>query len=161
VINQVYLLLGSNLGDREKFLSGAIERMERALGKVMARSAVYTTKAWGKQDQNDFLNQAVCLQTPLPAETLMKEVLSIEKEMGRTREQKWDSRTIDIDILFFNAEVISTPNLTVPHPHLSERMFVLVPLNEIAGSYVHPVLRKSVKTMLQECGDKLEVRIAS
>ncbi len=160
--SQAFLLLGSNIGDREKFLSEAISLIEKKLGTIVSKSSLYNTKAWGARSerrsiQSDFLNQAICLKTSLPSEKLLKEILLIETKMGRTRKKKWESRTIDIDILFFNTEIINTPELTVPHPFLHKRRFALVPLNEICGGFVHPQLRKTIKILLKECDDKLDV----
>lgn len=156
-LNAAYLLLGSNMGDREKFLAEAIDAIGVSAGKIIARSSAYNTKAWGDQDQNDFLNKAICISTPLSAEALLEKLLSIEHKMGRTRLKRWESRTIDIDILMFNSESINLPHLTVPHPHLQNRRFALVPLTEIAPDFVHPVSRKTIKMLLAECADNLEV----
>ncbi len=156
-MNKVYLLLGSNLGGREKFLSLAEKEIEKQIGKIISASSVYETAAWGKEDQDAFLNKVICVETNLKAEKVLEKILSIEKNLGRTRDKKWEARIIDIDILFFNSEIFKSSNLQIPHPHLHERRFALVPLAEIAPEFVHPVLKKTVKELLNECPDELKV----
>jgi 2-amino-4-hydroxy-6-hydroxymethyldihydropteridine diphosphokinase len=155
---RVYLCLGSNLGDRETNLAVAAEWIGKQIGKVMACSAVYETAAWGKQDQPDYLNQAMEVETVLPVEQVLEQCLQIEHRLGRTRDVKWESRLMDIDILFYGQEVIDSPQLKVPHPFLQERKFVLLPLNEIAGGLVHPVFHKTVSELLKDCKDPLVVK---
>ena len=158
-MNKVYLLLGSNIGDRESFLSKAIELIKINAGKIITKSSVYNTAAWGNIHQADFLNLSLCIETRLSAHELLKTILTIEKNLGRTRSQKWESRIIDIDILFFNSEIINTPALTIPHPFLHQRKFVLVPLIEIAGDFIHPILKKKIKKLLSEIEDNSAVSI--
>ncbi len=157
-MNKAYLLIGGNIGDRNKNLNEAIDFIARECGSVTKSSSIYETAAWGKTDQPDFLNQCLLIQTSLTAPDLMKQILRIEEKMGRKRKEKNDPRIIDIDILFFNAEVLQTDFLTLPHPQLQNRRFVLVPLTEIAPMLVHPVLKKTITTLLKECPDKLEVK---
>ena len=153
-MNTAYLLLGSNMGNRKNFLSKALEQIEAAAGQVIARSSHYKTEPWGNTDQQDFLNQALCLQTELSAQELLQVILSIEKYLGRIRTRKWEPRTIDIDILFYNSEVVTSLDLIIPHPSLHERRFVLEPLVEIAPDFIHPVTKKSVKKLLSDCAEK-------
>lgn len=157
-MNKVFLLIGGNIGDRLHNLNQAITGLSAACGPVIQQSAVYETAAWGNTDQAAFLNQALVLSTSLTAPELISTILSIEEEMGRRRLEKFGPRVIDIDILFFNDEIMNEPNLTIPHPQLQNRRFVLVPLHEIAPALVHPVLHKTIEQLLAECPDELEVR---
>jgi 2-amino-4-hydroxy-6-hydroxymethyldihydropteridine diphosphokinase len=157
-MNKVFLLIGGNIGDRLQNLHQAITGLAATCGPVIQQSAVYETAAWGKTDQAPFYNQALVFTTSLTAQALITTILSVEEEMGRRRMEKFGPRVIDIDILFFNDEIINEPNLTVPHPQMQNRRFVLVPLHEIAPELVHPVLHKTIAQLLQECPDDLEVR---
>ncbi len=156
-MNEVYLILGGNLGDRNLTLHKAIEQLRQRAGKVLETSSFYETKAWGYTEQPSFYNCVVRLQTQLTANQLLTCILEIERELGRVRDQKWHERTIDIDILYFNHEVIEQEALVVPHPLLQDRRFVLVPLAEIAPLFVHPVLLKSNAALLEHCTDPLPV----
>lgn len=160
-MNEAYLILGSNVGNRLNNLKVASELIEIQTGIIKKKSAIYSTQAWGYEDQPDFLNQALLINTLLDAPTLLTKLLDIEKKLGRVRKinEVWMQRTIDIDILFFNAEIINIPDLTIPHPHLQNRKFVLTPLVEIANNYIHPILNKSIQTLMQECTDKLVVNL--
>ncbi len=157
-MNKAYLLIGGNIGDRNKNLKEAIDFIAHDCGSVIKSSSIYETAAWGKTDQPDFLNQCLLIHTSFAATDLMERILAIEEKMGRKRKEKNDPRIIDIDILFFNDEVLQTGFLTLPHPQLQNRRFVLVPLKEIAPKLVHPILKKTITTLLKECPDKLEVR---
>lgn len=156
-MNKVFLLIGGNIGDRLQNLNQAITGLSATCGPVIQQSAVYETAAWGKTDQAAFLNQALVLTTSLTAQELITAILSVEEHMGRLRMEKFGPRVIDIDILFFNDEIMDEPNLTIPHPQLQNRRFVLVPLHEIAPKLVHPVLQKTIEQLLAECPDELEV----
>ena len=153
----VYLLLGSNLGDRQGHLRIGLLRLA-TLGQITATSSIYETKAWGKQDQPDFLNQVVELKTDEDPNELLSLILSIEVAMGRVRQEQWGSRLIDIDILLFGQRTIDTPRLKIPHPHLHQRRFALTPLAEIAPTLYHPTLRKTTGELLQQCPDTLQVQ---
>jgi 2-amino-4-hydroxy-6-hydroxymethyldihydropteridine diphosphokinase len=157
-MNAVYLLLGSNEGDRHGWLRQARAAMEEKCGKIALASAIYETAAWGVTDQPDFLNQAICVHTPLDAQAVLKVVQETEALLGRQRTVKWGQRTLDIDILFFNNQIINLPELQVPHPYLPERRFALLPLAEIAPEFVHPALNKSVAVLLEACPDPLPTR---
>lgn len=156
-INQVFFGLGSNLGNRLENLDLARKCITEIIGDITAQSAIYETAAWGLKEQNDFLNQVVCVTTNLSALDVLKAVLRVEQSMGRKREVKWGTRTIDIDILYYNDEIINLPELVVPHPFIQERRFVLVPLAEIAGAVVHPKLHLTNNELLKYCADTSNV----
>lgn len=153
----VYLLLGSNLGNSRKIIDEAIVMIDKRAGKLSAQSSYYRTAAWGKTDQPDFLNVAIAINTQLMPAELLKELLAIERELGRTRDEKWSARLIDIDIIFYDNQTIDTPVLKIPHPQMQHRKFVLVPLAEIAQSYVHPKLKKNIADLLLTLNDDLMV----
>lgn len=157
-MNNVYLLLGSNMGDSEQMLSTCRNFIEKKIGNIETASSIYRTAAWGKEDQSDFLNQIIVTNTKLPAEKILEKIFLIEKEMGRIRTFKNAARVIDIDILFYNDEVIKTETLQVPHPQIQNRRFVLVPLLEIAPQFFHPSLKKSISELLHTCADTLNVQ---
>ena len=157
--HQVYLLLGSNLGDRQAHLNTALKLIEEMAGTVLRNSSIYETAAWGKEDQAGFLNQALLVETTLQPEVLLDTLLNCEKYCGRLRKEKWDARTIDIDILYYDDIVFDTENLKIPHPLIQERRFVLVPMVEIASHLVHPILKMSQKQLLEKCEDQLEVKV--
>jgi len=157
-MNISYLLIGGNEGDRIGSMATAREQIEAATGPVRQQSSLYETAAWGKTDQPDFVNQALQLETALEAPALMRTLLKIEERMGRRRMERYGSRIIDIDILFFNDAIIRQPGLVIPHPELQNRRFVLAPLAEIAPAYIHPVLGVSVRELLINCTDPLAVK---
>ncbi|SDF05911.1 2-amino-4-hydroxy-6-hydroxymethyldihydropteridinediphosphokinase [Mucilaginibacter pineti] len=154
----VFLLTGSNLGNRELFLQQAINYIEADIAPLTVASSVFETQSWGKTDAPDYLNQVLRLQTTLPVKLLLNKVLAIETLMGRKREEKWGSRIIDIDILFYGDAVINEPHLHVPHPELHKRRFTLEPLAEIAADFVHPVLNKNILQLKTELIDDLIVK---
>jgi 2-amino-4-hydroxy-6-hydroxymethyldihydropteridine diphosphokinase len=154
----VFLLLGSNLGDRQLFLKQAVEYIETDIGPVVKASSVYETQSWGKTDAPDYLNQVVMLETDLDASVVLQKILNIEITLGRKREEKWGSRTIDIDILFYGQAIINEPGLQIPHPELHKRRFTLEPLAEIAPEMMHPTLNKNILTIKNELKDKLIVK---
>ena len=157
-MNNIFLLLGSNLGDRRSFLTQAIEHIEADIAPVIKASSVFETQSWGKTDAPDYLNQVLMLQTLLPARVLLQKILAIEIVLGRKREEKWGSRTIDIDILFYGDTIINEPDLQVPHPELHKRRFTLEPLAEIGADFVHPVLHKTIVQLKNELHDSLVVK---
>ena len=156
-MNTLYLLTGGNMGDRDANLHAAASGIESSIGSIKAASAIYETAPWGYTDQAPFLNQVLLVSTPLSAVEVLEQVLSVEMALGRERLEKMGPRTIDIDILYYNDDIVEQPDLTIPHPHLQDRKFVLVPLAEIAPEFVHPILLKTNKQLLDECTDTLEV----
>jgi 2-amino-4-hydroxy-6-hydroxymethyldihydropteridine diphosphokinase len=157
-MNTVYLLTGGNVGNREQYLQESARLIEVACGKITRRSAIYETAAWGKTDQAAFLNQALELSTLQAPADLMKQLLAIEQKAGRKRAEKYGPRTIDIDILLFNEDILQSSLVTIPHPQMAYRRFVLEPLNELIPGYIHPVLKKTINQLLQLCPDPLPVK---
>jgi 2-amino-4-hydroxy-6-hydroxymethyldihydropteridine diphosphokinase len=152
-----YLLLGTNQGDRMNNLKVAAGFIERQAGRILLQSSVYETEAWGYHDQPSFYNQVLAIETTLPPENLLDLVKAIEKEMGRTGRVKWRERLIDIDILFYENDIINTGNLVIPHPEIQNRKFALVPLCEISAEEIHPMLGKTNRQLLDETTDQLKV----
>jgi len=153
-----YLLIGGNLGNRKENLSKAVSLINEQCGPLTGSSSIYETEAWGNTDQPSFLNQALEISTSLTARLLMRRVLRIEEEMGRIRKEKLGPRIIDIDILLFENEIHDLRFLKIPHPEMQNRRFVLVPLAEINSNLQHPVLKKTIAELLEECPDNLEVK---
>jgi 2-amino-4-hydroxy-6-hydroxymethyldihydropteridine diphosphokinase len=152
-MNQVYLLIGGNMGDRMANLSAAKDMLGLQCGTIIASSSLFETEPWGYKEQPAFLNQALLLSTPFSAEKLLEEILKIENRLGRKRDIPLGPRSIDIDIIYFNNAIIHTSNVTIPHPHIANRKFVLAPLAELAPDFLHPILLKTNKDLLEECGD--------
>ena len=162
IMNKTYLHTGSNLGDKALNLSTAVKRIEAEIGRVSLKSKVYQTKAWGITDQPDFLNQALEVETLLNPFELLAIINKIEFDMGRKREIKWSERLIDIDILFYNNEIIQEePKLIIPHPYLHYRNFVLVPMMEIAPQLNHPIFNQTITQLYSNSEDELIVESAS
>ena len=157
-MNKVFLLTGGNLEDRMQNLQKAGSLIEEYVGKILRKSSVYETAAWGNTAQPSFLNQVIEISTLLPAEKVLSTILEIEQKLGRIRREKMGPRMIDIDILYFNHSIFFSTNLIIPHPQLHNRRFVLVPLAEIAPEFVHPILHKNSQQLLQSCDDLLEVK---
>jgi 2-amino-4-hydroxy-6-hydroxymethyldihydropteridine diphosphokinase len=154
----VFLLLGSNLGDREGWLQQANEHIETDIAPIIRKSSLYETQSWGKTDAPNYLNQVIELNTALSAQDILQKILHIENVLGRKREEKWGSRIIDIDILFYGSDIIDVPGLNIPHPELHNRMFTLAPLNEIATDLIHPVFNKTIFDLKNELKDNLHVK---
>ncbi|SEA65307.1 2-amino-4-hydroxy-6-hydroxymethyldihydropteridinediphosphokinase [Arachidicoccus rhizosphaerae] len=159
-MNHAYLLIGGNLGKIKENLQNARELIGQKVGAVSKASSLYQTAAWGLEEQPDFINQVLLVDSELPAADMLITMLDIEQVLGRVREMKNGPRLIDIDLLFYNDEVIhlTRPDLTVPHPLLHTRNFTLYPLAEIAPDFVHPVLHKKIRTLLQQSPDALPVK---
>jgi 2-amino-4-hydroxy-6-hydroxymethyldihydropteridine diphosphokinase len=158
-MNTVYLLLGSNLNDRMDSLQKAKEGIASEIGRISKVSSIYESEPWGFFAENSFLNQVVKVETILNAGQVLETILKIETDLGRDRKVNgsYISRIIDIDILFYNDEIINEDKLTVPHPKIAERMFTLLPLSEINKHYVHPGLHKTIQELVAECHDNLQV----
>jgi len=156
-MNNVYLLLGSNLDNRENMIRQAVEEIAAKVGTICQSSSVYESEPWGFKAEKSFLNQVVKVETGLGAVELLDKILEIEERLGRRRElntEGYFSRTIDIDILFYNDEIIQGDRLHIPHPHIPLRMFTLLPLCELNGSLIHPVYNKSLEDLRAECPDR-------
>ena len=158
---EVYLLLGTNLGDRAANLHRATQLIRQAVGPVVAASSYYETEAWGVREQPSFFNQLLRVTTTLEHEPLLHALQAIEQQLGKVKLGHWRERLIDLDILYFGNRLVHTPFLTLPHPEIQNRRFTLVPLCEIVPQFVHPVLRKTQEQLLAECSDPLEVRKAT
>ena len=154
----IFLLLGTNLGDRHRNLLRAKELLLEAGIDILASSSVYETQPWGKEDQPWFLNVLLEVRTTLTPVGLLLKCQEVEVALGRTRIEKWGERIIDIDILYYHDQVINTRELVVPHPEIKNRKFTLLPLVELAAYVKHPVLNEDHKTLLTACDDPLEVR---
>lgn len=157
-MKEVYLLIGGNIGDRFFFLGEAQGLISQQCGQVTSSSAVYETAAWGKEDQPAFLNQVLVIQTALGPVELMAAILVIEQQMGRLRRERNGERNIDIDILYYENEVLELPELTIPHPRIYMRKFALIPLLELNATKIDPVHNKTIQALLEACPDSLEVR---
>ena len=156
--HKIYLSLGSNMGNKRENLLEAIRRIEKLKDtKLIKSSTILETEPFGYLEQDNFLNACIEVKTLMTAQEFLKAILQIELEMGRVREIKWGPRIIDIDILFYDSDIIEEDNLAVPHPWITKRSFVLDPLSEIAPNYIHPLVKKTISMLaleLKEVGDK-------
>jgi len=158
-MNLIYLSLGSNLGKREQHLDQAVKLIQSRIGKIEAISSYYKSQAWGYTSENWFCNCCVSLRSNLPPLLLLDQLLAIEKEMGRERRGPgYSDRIIDIDLLLYGDNQLDHPRLSLPHPSMGDRRFVLIPLAEIAPELIHPVSGFRIGKMLQECSDLTEVK---
>lgn len=151
------ILLGTNLGNKVSMLDKAKKSIQNKVGDLVKISSVYETAAWGNTDQPSFLNCILQVSTHLAPAELLNSLLTIEADLGRTREKKWAPRTIDLDILYYEKEIISSNNLIIPHPQIQNRRFTLVPLCEISPDFIHPVLGLSNLELLSGCLDQSDV----
>ena len=159
-MEEVFIGLGSNIGDREGHLEDAIGMIKGKIGEVLSFSNIYETEPWGFSSDDNFLNMVVRIKTGHGAVRLINEILKVEKGLGRTRSgAQYESRIIDIDILLYGDKIIKHSGLTIPHPLIQERKFVLVPLCDLYQDGIHPVLKKSFLTLYEECTDKCEVTL--
>lgn len=153
----VFLSLGSNVGNRAANLASAFQHIQKEIGKVAKKSHLYETEPWGNKDQDAFYNQVIMVNTTLEPRDILAAITKIERAMGRERSEKWGPRIIDIDILFYGKRVIRDKGLEIPHPDLHKRGFILAPLLEIAPDYVHPILSKQIDELYMECEDPSDV----
>jgi len=176
-MKEIFILLGSNRGDRKDFISRALAMIGSGVGAVCKKSALYETSPWGFEDPTPFLNQVVEIETNLEPEALLEQLLTIEVKLGRIRPfdgcgcrvpsssvlkngsgtkeiPAYAGRMIDLDILFYGHQLVFTDKLMIPHPRLHERRFTLVPMNEVASEFIHPLLKKTISVLLQECKDR-------
>ncbi len=158
-MGRAFIGLGSNLGDRLENLRRALAEMEKAEIGVVKMSSIYETEPYGVKNQNSFLNMVVEAQTGLCPRDLLATLLRIEKQMGRKRDKKWGPRIIDLDILFYDDLILDAEDLKIPHPDIANRIFVLLPMFEIAPDYIHPVEKKSIGRLLTEYLSRAGVRI--
>jgi len=156
--NIVYLLLGSNLGDSEKYIEEAKKSINGTIGLIKQTSSLYKTAAWGNTNQPDFMNQVVVVSSTFSPQGVLKKIIEIEAQLDRIRIEKWAARTIDIDILFYNEQCIDEANLIIPHPYLHQRNFTLAPLMEIASDFIHPIFNKTIAELYETLSDGLSVQ---
>ena len=156
-MSRVFLSIGGNLGDRFENFNLTLVNISENIGSIKKQSSIYETKAWGKENQPDYLNMVLEVETIFLPEKLLKMTQQIEINLGRVRHVKWDARTIDIDILFYDNEIVNLDYLKIPHPLINIRKFVLLPMLEIAADFIHPVLKQSIKNMYLSCTDNLAV----
>ncbi|MCA1758159.1 MAG: 2-amino-4-hydroxy-6-hydroxymethyldihydropteridine diphosphokinase [Bacteroidales bacterium] len=158
-MHHVFLGIGGNLGNKHNNLIKVLLLIENELGAIRKKSSVYETPPWGFQAEENFWNMVVEIETGLNPEELLQQIKSIEQEFGRKRRTvNYTSREMDIDILYFDDLVSENERLKIPHPHIQKRLFVLVPLAEIAPEKSHPVLQKTNRQLLENCVDKSEIK---
>jgi 2-amino-4-hydroxy-6-hydroxymethyldihydropteridine diphosphokinase len=155
-----YLSIGGNIGDRLSYIIKAKDYIKAEIGEITLESKIYETEPWGFSDQQYFLNMVAKVITDLNCYCLLDKIHEIEQKLGRERtKNNYSSRTIDIDILFYDDIIVNETDLIIPHPYLHKRRFTLIPLNEINQDLIHPVLNQTIKNLLSECKDHSEVRI--
>ncbi|WP_420318311.1 2-amino-4-hydroxy-6-hydroxymethyldihydropteridine diphosphokinase [Ekhidna sp.] len=158
-MNGIYLLLGSNMGNRLEYLREAEQLLISKGIQIVDESSIYETEPWGKENQDWFLNVVLQIETSSTPEVLLNMILEVEKSIGRIRKEKWGERSIDIDILYYNETVLKSDQLTVPHPGIPERRFTLIPLVEMCPLELHPTSLKNHMTLLAECDDPLDCKL--
>lgn len=155
--NGIYLLLGSNLGDRKKNIASAIAAVEKEIGQIVKHSSLYETEPWGEIPTEAFYNQMILVKSSVPPQGLMEKIIGIEKSMGRTRDRKWENRIIDIDVIFYDNKVFGSGDITIPHPRFEERNFAILPMLELAPDFIHPVSKQSIEEIYLNSTDTGEV----
>jgi 2-amino-4-hydroxy-6-hydroxymethyldihydropteridine diphosphokinase len=159
-MHSVFLALGSNLGNRIENLQSAVENIIEQIGAIQSIAPLYETEPWGFNSDNWFVNTVIEIETVLKPMGLLNKCMHIETELGRKRNKTdlgYSSRLIDIDILFYDKRIIDLPELVIPHKHLQDRKFVLMPLNDIAPDFMHPLTKQPVNVLLENCIDKMEL----
>ena len=156
---ELYLLFGSNLGNREKNLKNALSLINNSIGKIVVKSNIYETEPWGISDQPLFLNQVIKALTSFSPYEVLQKIKKIEGDLGRKRYEKWAARIIDIDMLYYDDLVINTRDLKIPHPEIINRRFTLAPLTEIAPDFVHPVANVINRVLNEKCEDTRRVDV--
>lgn len=150
---KLVLSLGSNLGNRYAYLLRAIQKIEKYFNSKSVVAHFYETPPWGNENQSRFINTAIYLHTDISIDQCLKKVQAIEEEMGRLKTEKWGPRIIDIDILFYEYDVLETDIITVPHQHLHQRAFVLKPLQDILPNFIHPLKNKTIIQLIEDIDD--------
>ena len=158
-MEKVILHLGSNVGDRELLLNQGLDLISENIGTILSSSAFYETEPWGVKDQQDFLNLAINVETTLNPLDLLTEAKAIEQIVGRTKKEHWGPRRLDIDIIFYGQKCFIEDHLIIPHKEVQNRNFVLIPVMEIAGDWIHPELNKTVEELYLNSSDTCEVWI--
>lgn len=161
-MNTTLILQGSNIGDRYQMIEESRKRIAQNIGSVKSTSKPYESEPWGFESDVWFLNRVLQVQTTLDAHQVLEQLLEIEKQLGRVRDpllKTYSSRTIDLDILFFNQEIIHSPELDVPHPKIHLRKFTLLPLCDLVPDWIHPELLHTVSQLLEKCQDQTKVKI--
>ncbi len=162
-MHKCILILGSNFGEKNKILKSALEAITGKIGEIVRKSSCYQSEPWGFTSSDNFINIVIELKTQKTPEEILMSIHEIEAGLGRMRDNRggYQSRTIDIDILFFDDEIIDEKNLKIPHPRLHLRSFTLIPLAEIAPDFIHPVFAKSIRELLVSCDDDSVVQLIS
>jgi 2-amino-4-hydroxy-6-hydroxymethyldihydropteridine diphosphokinase len=162
-MTKVFILLGSNLGDKFVLINKAINSLVLEAGELITASDIFFSAPWGYDSTNHFYNAVIQMETILNSEELLQKCIEIEQKLGRKQKEKpeYEDRSIDIDILFFGKQIINLPELVIPHPRMHLRKFTLLPLRQIAPDFIHPIFQKSVSQLLNECDDDSKVEMLS
>lgn len=158
-MHSYYLHLGSNQGDRNEFLQKALQLISEKIGTINLKSNIYETEPWGMKEQENFLNMAIEVKSTKSPEDVIQSIKSIESSLGSSKSVKWGPRNIDIDVLYCDDLIIESSEITIPHPHIQDRNFVLIPLLEIAGDFTDPVHKMTIDELYDICKDTGEVFI--
>jgi 2-amino-4-hydroxy-6-hydroxymethyldihydropteridine diphosphokinase len=156
---RVFLSLGGNLGNTQEIFKQSYPAIENKVGEILQKSSLYRTAAWGFKDQADFINQVILLESELNPQEILTEIQAIEKQFGRERIVTWGPRTLDLDILFIEDLIIHNEKLQIPHPHIQNRKFILIPMHEIAESFEHPESKKTIAELVIETTDTSSVNL--